>query len=160
MNSIAAHLQETISTAMPLLRKLSDKETSFKPSPQKWSSKEIIGHLIDSAGNNQQKFVRTMEQDGVSFVPYDQDSWVHFQHYNQENWNELLKLFEAFNVHIAHIIKYTRPSVLEHKIQLSESNIFTLEFIMTDYVEHLRHHLKAILPKAGISSKFKNIYNS
>ena len=72
----------------------------------------------------------------------------------------LLQLFECLNGHIVHVIKYTRPSVLEHKITIDNMGPFTLEFIMTDYVEHLRHHLKAILPKAGIDSKFENIYNS
>jgi hypothetical protein len=160
MSSTSNHLLETISTALPLLRKISDKEASFKPNLDKWSFKEIIGHLVDSAGNNQQKFVRTMEQKELQFVPYNQDSWVKLQKYNNYKWNDLLTLFEVNNKHLAHVIKYARPSVLENKITIDGVGPFTLEFIIADYVEHLRHHLKAILPNAGISSKFQNIYNS
>lgn len=160
MNAIAIHLQETMSTAMPLLRKIGEKEASFKADPKRWSYKEILGHLIDSASNNHQKFVRTMEKDNLEFVPYKQDNWVRLQQYKEYDWKSLLQLFECLNGHIVHVIKYTRPSVLEHKITIDNMGPFTLEFIMTDYVEHLRHHLKAILPKAGIDSKFENIYNS
>jgi hypothetical protein len=160
MTAISIHLKETMSTALPLLRKIGEKEASFKADAKRWSFKEIIGHLIDSASNNHQKFIRTMERDKLDFVPYKQDNWVRLQQYKSYDWMELLELFEVYNKHIAHVMKYTRPSVLEHKITIDGAGPFTLEFIMSDYVEHLRHHLKAILPNAGIASKFENIYNS
>ena len=160
MKDTAQHLRETIDSVLPLLKNISDADASVKPRPEKWSNKEIIGHLIDSACNNQQKFVRTMMQPHLDFVGYQQDNWVAFQQYNEANWTKLLETWVAYNHQIAHIIEKVAPSVLGHTISIEGVGPFTLQFIMTDYAEHLKHHLKQILPNAGLTSTFGNVYNA
>lgn len=145
MKAVADNLRQTLQEVLPTLRAISDEEASIKPQPEKWSKKEIIGHLIDSASNNQQKFVRTMAQPYVNFVGYAQDFWVAEQHYNNRNWEELITFWYAYNLHIAHIIESVNQAPLENTISIDGSKPFTLAFIMKDYVEHLKHHLKAIL---------------
>lgn len=160
MKDTARNLREIVAQAATLLRKISDKEASQKVVPTKWSKKEILGHLVDSAGNNQQKFVRLMEVPQLRFVAYKQDFWVLAQRYNLYSWSKLIDLWELQNDHLAHIIEYSMPDKLEHQITIENTGPYTLEFIMKDYVEHLKHHLKQLLPTAGIDSKFVNIYNS
>ena len=160
MKDIAKHLRETINHVLPLLQNITDAKASVKPRPEKWSYKEIIGHLIDSACNNQQKFVRTMQQPHLDFVGYKQDSWVAFQKYNKANWLEIIEIWVAYNRQIAHIIEQVDPSVLSHTIAIEGSEPFTLQFIMTDYAEHLKHHLRQILPNAGLTSTFEKIDNA
>lgn len=145
MKAVADNLRQTLQEVLPTLRAISDEEASIKPQPEKWSKKEIIGHLIDSASNNQQKFVRTMAQPHVNFVGYAQDFWVAEQHYNNRNWDELITFWYAYNLHITHIIESVNQASLENTISIDGSKTFTLAFIMEDYVEHLKHHLKAIL---------------
>lgn len=89
---IARHLRETIIAILPALQAISDAEASLKPQPTKWSAKEVIGHLIDSACNNHQKFIRTMAQPHLDFVGYQQDFWVQKQYYSSRPWEELLTL--------------------------------------------------------------------
>ncbi len=160
MIEIARHLRETVSKALPLLNLINEKESGIKPAFNKWSKKEILGHLIDSAGNNQQKFVRLMETDNLHFASYHQDFWVSSQRYNYARWKDLIKLWEQFNEHLAHIIEFVMPDRLSNRIYIDDQGPYTLEFIMKDYVEHLKHHLKHLLPHSGIESKFENIYNS
>jgi hypothetical protein len=160
MKEVARHLQETIESVLPQLWNITDEEASVKPRPDKWSKKEIIGHLIDSACNNQQKFVRTMAQTHLNFVGYKQDDWVSFQKYNAGDWLTLIETWVSYNRQIAHIIAHVDPSVLDNTISIEGSTPFTLRFIMTDYAEHLKHHLKQILPGVGLSSAFINIYNA
>ncbi len=160
MNGVAKHLRETIDFVLPQLQKIADAEASVKPHPEKWSYKEIIGHLIDSACNNQQKFVRTMQQPHLDFVGYKQDAWVALQKYNAANWFEIIEIWVAYNHQIAHIIETVDPSVLGHTISIEGSEPFTLQFIMTDYAEHLKHHLRQVLPEAGLASAFSNVYNA
>ena len=62
MKEIAQHLRKTVEGVLPSLRVISDEKAVFKPNPSKWSKKEILGHLIDSACNNQQKFVRALRR--------------------------------------------------------------------------------------------------
>ena len=84
MIETAAHLSTTTNLALRMLRRFNESKASTPLAYGKWSPKEIIGHLIDSAGNNQQKFIRSMEEDGVHFPNYQQDFWVKSQQNNDE----------------------------------------------------------------------------
>lgn len=160
MTETAQKLRETINKIVPLLVAVNESETSNKPLPTKWSKKEILGHLIDSACNNQQKFVRMMAQPHLDFVGYEQDYWVATQAYNAYSWQELINAWATYNRHIAHIIENVKPETLQNTISIDGNGLYTLEFIMKDYVEHQLHHLKAILPEAGLESKFQNVYGA
>ena len=160
MLNTANHLRETIDRALPPLEAISDADAGISPAPGKWSKKEILGHLIDSACNNQQKFVRTMAGSGMEFVGYQQDFWVASQKYNDAGWTDLIALWRAYNIHIAHIIEKVEPGCLPNIVTIEDAGTFTLEFIMEDYVEHLKHHLLQILPGFDLRTKFQNIYNT
>lgn len=160
MKTTAENLRQTLDQVLPFLREISDEEASIKPALNKWSNKEILGHLIDSACNNQQKFVRTMAQSHLDFVGYAQDFWVSQQHYNQASWLQIVELWLAYNQHIAHIIEHVNPDFLQNTITIEGNGLYTLEFIMQDYAEHLKHHLKVILPEIGLESRFSNVYNA
>ena len=160
MEETAAELRKTLLEASRMLTLIEEKDASIKPLPEKWSKKEILGHLIDSAGNNQQKFVRTMAEKHVNFVGYQQKHWVDSQKYNDRNWQDLLLLWTTLNLHLAHIIENVEREVLANEITIEDAGTFTLEFIMQDYVEHLKHHLGQILPEAGLQNNFQNIYNT
>jgi hypothetical protein len=160
MKEVAENLRNVVAEGLSLLQNVSDDEAAIKPLPNKWSKKEILGHLIDSAGNNQQKFVRTMAEAQVEFVGYQQNFWVSSQKYNSAKWNDLISLWQASNLHLAHIIENVEPETLGNSITISDAGTFTLKFIMEDYVEHLKHHLNQIFPKLNLKNSFQNIYNT
>ena len=160
MLNVAENLRETMETARPLLEDITDAEASIPRAPGKWSRKEILGHLIDSACNNQQKFIRTQAQAHLDFVGYQQDLWVETQKYNAADWGSLIAFWRAYNFHIAHLIENTDAELLGNSITIDDHGTFTLEFIMEDYVEHLKHHLLQILPDGPFSNNFANIYNT
>ena len=146
MYAVAQNIRHIVDITLPLLRAIPMSKAVEKPHLTKWSKKEIMGHLVDSACNNQQKFVRTMAQAHFDFVGYDQDHWVASQQYQRANWGELLNFWASYNQHIAHIIENVDPSVLNNTISINGSDPFTLSFIMSDYAQHLTHHLKQVLP--------------
>lgn len=159
MNPVAQQLLDSLEKALPPLRQISDSDAAVKPGAEKWSKKEILGHLIDSASNNQHKFVRTMEANGhLDFVGYAQNFWVEAQAYNSANWLEIIALWESFNRHLAHIIQNTPSEKLENTLSIEGVGPFTLGFIQADYGEHLKHHLNQLLPEAGFNSAFENLY--
>jgi DinB superfamily len=173
MKETAQILRKTIQELKPFLLDITEKEATLKPNPTKWSKKEIIGHLIDSACNNQQKFVRLLQNTvdegnpvnngkvmSLDFVGYAQDDWVAVQHYQKANWANLVNFWVAYNEHIAHIIEHANPAALQNTITINVVGNFRLDFIMRDYVEHLKHHLKVVLPELGIESAFENVYNA
>ncbi len=145
---------------MPFLKALDKSTLDVKPSPNKWSFKEIMGHLIDSAGNNHQKFVRMQQQAHLDFVGYAQNHWVATAHYNAMEWEFLLDFWKNYNFFLAHLIENVHPSTLQNRITIDTEGFFELEFIMKDYIEHLKHHLRQVLPTVAIESRFVNVYHT
>lgn len=160
MKDTAQHLRNVVAEAYPVLQGLTETEVSEKTDPKKWSKKEILGHLIDSACNNQQKFVRTMAQPHFDFVGYAQNHWVNAQHYQTQDWLELLTFWKTYNLHLAHCIENVEESLLQNTLTIEGVGPFTLGFIMADYVEHLKHHLRQILPDFPLQSTFQNVYGA
>ena len=136
-------LASVVERALSHLSAISDDAASKKPAPDKWSKKEILGHLIDSAANNHQRFVRLQLQSEISLPGYDQDNWVRVNRYQQIPWSEIISLWSAYNRHIATVIESLDEAALEH-VWHSPSGDVTLEFIALDYVRHLTHHLRQI----------------
>jgi hypothetical protein len=136
-------LAHVLEHALPHLNAISDDAASRKPAPNKWSTKEILGHLIDSAANNHQRFVRLQLQAAIDLPGYAQDDWVRLNGYQQKPWADIVTLWSAYNRHLASVIESLDESTLGH-VWRSPVGELTLEFIATDYVRHLKHHLSQI----------------
>jgi hypothetical protein len=117
---------------------------SRKPAPDKWSAKEILGHLLDSAANNHQRFVRAQYLDDRRFPGYEQMEWVALQHCNERTWSNLILFWRSFNLHIAHVIVRLSASDLQKECTVGSGTPEPLEWIATDYVGHIQHHIKQI----------------
>src|SRR5689334_25004848 len=150
-------LRTLVEHASHRLLTMSARDHGRRPAPGKWSPREVIGHLIDSASNNHQRFVRAQFQDDLVFPGYDQDAWVLFQAYGDAHWLELVTLWKTFNIQIARIMENSPESVrnaLRAKHNLDKlawqpvpaDQPATLDYFMNDYVEHLKHHLRQIFP--------------
>jgi hypothetical protein len=122
----------------------------------KWSRKEIIGHLIDSAVNNQARFVRAQMQSDLVFPGYDQEAWVRIQRYQERPWGELVHTWRAYNAQVASIMQRAAPAEIErarspHNLDqigfrpLPAGAAATLGFLMRDYIDHLQHHVAQVL---------------
>jgi hypothetical protein len=154
--SSAERLRRAVDIAAPALAAMSDGETEKRPGPDKWSPREILGHLVDSASNNHQRFVRAQFVDDLVFPGYEQDRWVAAQQYQSAPWPELVTLWRGFNLHLARVMEAApaevrrRPRVVHnlHEIgfaSFAPSVPVTLEAFMHDYVTHLEHHVRQIL---------------
>ena len=139
----ADELIQTVEAVSARLRNIRDDAASRKPAPGKWSVKEIIGHLVDSAANNHQRFIRA--QDGPYTGPgYAQDAWVERQGYGSIAWPELLELWRLYNRHLAAVIKRIPPEKLDTECRIGQYEPVPLGFVVEDYVAHLKHHVRQI----------------
>ncbi|HEV7682241.1 MAG TPA: DinB family protein [Pyrinomonadaceae bacterium] len=156
MEDFLNDFRQTIETAHSQLLQLSAEQSQTPRAAGKWSPKEIIGHLIDSASNNHQRFVRAQFTDDLVFAGYEQEGWVRVQNYQGEQWSDLVQLWKLYNQHILHLISRV-PEEARMKLRykhnlhqlasesLSENEPVTLDWFMRDYVDHLKKHLKQIL---------------
>lgn len=155
MSAPEIQLRSVIGDARSRLDAISDDVASVPRAPGKWSRKEIVGHLIDSASINHERFVRAQFSDDLISPPYDQDAWVRAQHYRDAAWSELVSLWAHFNLHLARVVesipremrdrkraRHNLNEVAFHAIPADEPA--TLEYFMRDYVAHLEHHLAQI----------------
>jgi hypothetical protein len=158
--SVEADLRNVVAAATPRLLAITESRASLAPAPGKWSPKQVIGHLIDSASNNHQRFVRAQFQDDLVFPGYEQEAWVSAQNYQAAPWIELVGLWQRFNLQLARVIAAIPASVrLEprsrhnlHEIAwrpVPRGEAATLEYFLRDYLNHLKHHVSQALAGSG-----------
>jgi len=144
MRDVAEDLRATVEAAAPRLLVIGEAESGARPAPGKWSQKEILGHLIDSAANNHQRFVRAQLGGELAFPGYEQEGWVSLQQYRDLPWEGLVTLWRSYNLHLAHLIGTVSGERLATRCVINERDPVTLEFLMRDYVAHLKNHLGQI----------------
>lgn len=146
----------TIEDAAVRLLSITEVESETRRQTGKWSAKEILGHLIDSAANNHGRFVTAQLKDNLVFDGYDQEAWVATQRYHQASWPVLVALWKSYNLHLLHVVSSIPEDKLnqprrEHSLDtiawklVDEGEPISLEYLILDYFEHMKHHLRQIL---------------
>ena len=145
-NRLASDIENVVNEACQQLRSLPEETIEARPNPGDWSVKEIVGHLVDSASNNHQRFVRLQVADGLAFPDYsqDNDAWVSIQSYQEAPWDDLLALWRYFNLHLARVIQTVNERWIDHIWVVDEDTSITLGELMIDYLRHLKDHLHQI----------------
>jgi hypothetical protein len=144
MKELSEKLLSVIEGAEPRLREISELESAKPVLSGGWSRKQVLGHLIDSASNNHQRFVRAAQQASLDFPGYDQEGNVRVQAPQEADWPLLISLWAAYNRYLAHIIARLPASRLETPCRIAAREPVSLGFIATDYLTHLVHHLGQI----------------
>jgi hypothetical protein len=145
----------TVVDATARLREIDPEASRRKRSPDNWAPIEILGHLIDSAANNHQRFVRSQFTDDLVFPGYEQEGWVSVQKYHDASWTDLIQLWSSYNLHLGHLAASIPADTLTkarttHNLDqiafklVDKSEATTLEYFIRDYVDHLQHHLDQI----------------
>jgi hypothetical protein len=141
LQATVAALRAEVSDAVPRLRAMPEEPIANDQVSGKWCFKEILGHLIDSAMNNQQRFLRAPVGPRFEWPGYDQDAWVSRQRYRERPWAELIEIWAAVNTQVAYAIESIPEDRLDVPCAIGGDPPATLEWIATDYLRHLRHHL-------------------
>ena len=144
MNELSENLLRAVKSAEVMLRRVSESESETPVLPGGWSRKQLIGHLIDSASNNHQRFVRAALQPSLDFPGYDQEANVKLQAVQEADWVLLVSLWTTYNLYLAHVIAHLPGSKLDTVCRIGEGEPVTLRFIATDYLRHLLHHLNQV----------------
>ena len=157
LDEFLGDFRSTVVNATDRLQAISPDESARKSAPDKWSIKEVLGHLIDSAANNHQRFVRAQFTDDLVFPGYEQEKWVNAQRYLEESWSDMIQLWSSYNLHLVHVISaipeatLTRARIRHNLDQIAtrpvdQNDPTTLDYFVRDYLVHLKHHLDQIFP--------------
>jgi len=138
-------LQNALQTIPEVLARFSDAEAGQRPSPGRWCKKEVLGHLIDSASNNHQRFVRAQIMGKLAFPAYQQEQWVRVQRYQDAGWADLIELWRAYNLHLLHVVAGMPPEGRQATCRIGDGQEMTLDVLFDEYVKHIEHHLQKML---------------
>ncbi len=142
MTNRTDELRQIIADYYPRFQGISSEDYKARPLPHKWSKKEILGHLIDSAQNNIQRFIRGQYEDNP-YLMYGQDDWVSLNNYQKKDETELIELWKLLNLQITHIWDAMPEENLSLPCRVAGDQV-TIQWHVDDYTEHLKHHLKQI----------------
>ncbi|MDO5978545.1 DinB family protein [Flavivirga spongiicola] len=146
MKETVNRLESLIKKGLEYISQPSEFEWSEKLSPEKWSKKEILGHLIDSGINNLQRFTEIQtENKPYRIRPYKQNELVEVNDYQHADLKEMANFWLAINNRICYIINRQTEETLNYKIELDSGERSDLRFLIKDYVNHLEHHLNQII---------------
>ena len=151
MKQTARELRQIISEYEIKIKAIPESELSAKPLPHKWSKKEVVGHLIDSAQNNLRRFICGQYEIQPPVIVYQQDFWVETNQYQQMPSSDILQLWKLLNQRICEVLE-NMPEANYTK-ECNTGSLHTLEWLASDYVKHLKHHINQI-----ISGSFDVIY--
>jgi len=144
MPNIAGKLFDIVEDAESKLKKLTEEEWNNSSDPGKWNKKEILGHLIDSAANNHQRFVRAQYGDETA-ISYNQNAWVELQCYKKAPAKNIIDLWIAYNRQLAYIVSQIPEEKLQAECYVEPGKPLTIENVYNDYLSHILHHLKQVV---------------
>lgn len=131
-------------TVPALLLAIDEAAFGFKPAERRWSKKQVLGHLVDSAANNHHRFVRCQFEDNPG-IWYDQEEWNRAAFHQAVDTAMLIQLWSAYNQYLAELVRHIPIDKLQRPCTMKDGSQVTLEFLVNDYVAHLEHHLKQIV---------------
>jgi hypothetical protein len=140
----ADDLYSLVETGIRRLGAFDASEADYRRAPGKWSRKEVLGHLVDSALNNHQRFVRAQLAESLEFPGYAQDEWVRCQDYTSTDWRALVELWAVVNRHLARVVRRIPEAKLGVPCRIGGGAAMSLEELVVDYLRHVRHHLAQI----------------
>lgn len=132
-----------IQTITPLLHQIKEADFCLVPTVNKWSKKQILGHLIDSATINHHRLVRAQFEE-MPIISYDQNKWNAFNFYQNIPSDQLINFWSSYNLQILELRKNIPEEGLKKRCSTGDSFV-TLEWLFNDYVAHLEHHLNQIV---------------
>lgn len=146
MQQVIDELNQLTGAYAALFLAMDEATLSYKPGPEKWSKKEVIGHLVDSAQNNIQRFIRAQYETRPHIV-YDQDQWVALQHYAVYDSATLIELWRLLNLHLCVILQHIPADSYDRSCNTGKQaeQLHTLSFLASDYIAHMKHHLEQII---------------
>lgn len=148
LSELATRLQQIIDSFTTQLYQLDEHEFFYRHNPEKWSRNEVLGHLIDSAQNNLRRFISTQYEITPPHIIYNQDFWVAANDYQHVSPRDLVLLWKLLNERIVRVLDSMPPSAAERLCNTGKEKeeFHTIRFLADDYISHLLHHMKQIIP--------------
>lgn len=148
MKKTIQELQEIIDLFSQKISAIPEAEFSIKHAPNKWSKKEVLGHLMDSAQNNLRRFICGQYETTPPKIVYEQDFWVRANDYQGKRSLDVILLWRLVNEQICSVLRTMPAANYSQSCDTGkqEEQLHSLQWLAEDYVKHMKHHLNQIIP--------------
>jgi hypothetical protein len=109
-----------------------------------WSRKQIVGHLLDSAANNRQRFVRATTEGSYTGPGYAQDAWVEAHGYAYQSWKTLVEWWRVEHELLLAVVDRIPEERMSSLCTIGDGAPVTLRYLIEDYTRHQFHHFEQI----------------
>ena len=144
MKKTVDELNQVVDTFAVKIGSIAEKDLVAKPLPHKWSRKEVLGHLIDSAQNNLRRFICGQYENTPPKITYDQDFWVAANNYQQMDKNDVIAMWRLMNKRISAVLSNMPEQ--NYSRNCDTGSLHSIQWLAEDYVRHMKHHLNQIIP--------------
>lgn len=143
IQSAIGELQELIASLPAEWSAISDEQAARPRADGGWSRKQIVGHMIDSATVNHQRFIRALAGERDFNLLYAQEEWVDLNGYQAREWRAVVRLWEEVNIHLLAVCRHIREDQADLVCgQHGDPGPWTLAYRVPDYVAHLEMHVE------------------
>ena len=131
---------------MDFFRSIPEDKGTYRYEPEKWSIKEILGHLTDMERIFGYRALRFARNDTAGLNGYDQDDYVSAGNFDSRTLTDLAD--EFFNLRRANTIMYNSFNDEDmQKAGTADGNRVNVRSIAYILVGHPTHHINVIKDK-------------
>jgi hypothetical protein len=146
---LAQHFRDELNAVHAALLALSPELAEIPWREGGWTRKQIVGHLLDSAANNRQRFVRAAIHGSFTGPDYAQAEWVAAHGYGDLPWATLVRWWEVEHEILVAAVDHIPEERLDAICKIGDNAPVTLRFVVEDYFRHQRWHLAQLTAPVG-----------
>jgi uncharacterized damage-inducible protein DinB len=126
-----------------LLSPLSDEQAEFRYAQDKWSIKEVVGHINDAERIFAYRLLRIARGDKTPLASFEQEPYIHTGKFSARKLKDLLDEFSAIRQATIALVRSLDDAAWQRRGTASQNEVTTtaLAFIIAGHVRHHRNLL-------------------
>ncbi len=136
--------RQTLAELTRLVDRASRQQLARRPTPDKWSTVEILAHLAEDELVTSWRYRQMIEHDGETLQGFDQELWARLGDYQKWDAREALELFRLLREANLRMLVTLSPAQWERSGNHIERGKITVRDLARHMAAHDINHLKQI----------------
>jgi hypothetical protein len=145
-DDIHAALSHQIEEILNALDPLTDAQARFRPGPEEWSIKEVIGHINDVERVFSYRLLRVSRNDSTPLPGFEQNDFVRAARFDHTPLNDLVIEFEFLRRANILAVRHLSDESLAYRGTASGVTV-TARALIYMMVGHVDHHMASLREK-------------
>ena len=134
-----------------LLGSVSEVASVFRYAPEKWSIKEVLGHLADAERVFAYRLLRVARGDETPMPGFDEQAWVREAGFDRSSLEDLSDSFQAARAATSALVRGVDPGAW-HRRGVANGHPVTARSLLYIVLGHVEHHLEVLKTRYGVGT--------